>query len=117
MTRQVKGMLRMMFIGGLLSPKGWILRAGLLLAIFGILHLLGWRDDTRIISGTSLDGHATIIHGLLYGLAYFAAMLVCPILILAAGLYALLMRFVPSMKSSICTETAPTNIPSSEPQV
>ena len=66
----------------------------LLLALFAMFHLLGWRDDTAIISGTSTspNANATAIRGVLYALTYFLAVIVSPILILAAGINAMLRR-------------------------
>ena len=61
--------------------------AVLLLTVFGLFHLLGWRDDTAIISGTFDDHNArlTAIKGVLYAASYFAAVVVSPIMILAAA--------------------------------
>lgn len=99
MKTRIRRLAAGIFCGGLLSPRGWLLRAAALLALFGAMHLLGWRDDTRILSGTATPGvagaGASILRGIAYGLAYFAAVLVCPILILAAGAYALLARVLP----------------------
>jgi Zn-dependent protease with chaperone function len=79
-------------------PGAWLGWAALLLAIFGLLHLLGWRDDTSILSGTLAPGggDAMIVRGVLYVIAWFAATLVSPILILAAILYAVLERLMPA---------------------
>jgi hypothetical protein len=95
MSGRCARILRMSLFGGLLSPLGWVLRAGMVLAAFTVFHVLGWRDDMRIISGTSLPASAAdavVIRGLLYGASYFAAVVLCPILILAAGIPALLLR-------------------------
>ena len=65
------------------------LRVALLfLALFGVFHLSGWREDTSILSGTFRDHNACLAaaRGVLYALSYFAAVVVSPILILAAGL-------------------------------
>jgi hypothetical protein len=71
--------------------------AVLFVAMFGVFHLLGWRDDTAIISGTyaSPGGNPTMaaVRGVLYGLAYFAAVIASPILILATGIHAVLRRW------------------------
>ena len=72
----------------------WLAIAFLLLAVFGALHLLGWRDDTAIISGTAANPNSTL-RGLLYGMSYFLAVRVSPILILGAGISAALRRAAP----------------------
>jgi len=76
------------------TPLGWTACALALLALFGLFHLLGWRDDTAIISGTLSTNHpdATIARGLLYGLSYFAATIASPILFIAAAIHALMTR-------------------------
>jgi hypothetical protein len=91
MNPRLKSVMHALFCGSLLSPVGWALRAGVLLAIFAAVHLLGWRDATCIISGTAPDS-TTALHGILYALAYFSAVILCPILILAAVLCALFRR-------------------------
>lgn len=79
--------------------------AVLFVALFGVFHLLGWRDDTAIISGTyaSPDSNPTAaaVRGMLYGLSYFAAIVVSPILILAAGINAVLRRWI---KTKVVTQ-------------
>ena len=68
----------------------------LVLALFGLFHLLGWRDDTAIISGTSTSANTNTaaVRGVLYGLTYFLAVIVSPILILAVGINTVLRRWV-----------------------
>jgi hypothetical protein len=79
-----------LFVGGMTTPRGWALRAVLILITLAALHVLGWREDTRIISGTAapkdLAGELAAMRGVVYGLVYFAGMIVAPILILAAGI-------------------------------
>ena len=68
----------------------------LLAAVFGVFHLLGWRDDTAILSGT-FDGHdarLAALRGMLYATFYFAAVVASPVLILAAGLELVLSRLL-----------------------
>jgi len=78
------------FLGGITTPRGWIIRAVLILVVLLTLHLLGWRDDTRIISGTGaprdLAGELAALRGVVYGFVYFAGVIVAPILILGAGI-------------------------------
>jgi hypothetical protein len=93
-----------------LSRRATFLGAAVLfVAVFGVFHLLGWRDDTAIISGTyALPGAnptAAAVRGMLYGLSYFAAIVVSPILILAAGINAVLRRWT---KAKIVTHASPS---------
>ncbi|MEX0775426.1 MAG: hypothetical protein WD042_06895 [Phycisphaeraceae bacterium] len=94
MTKRIWSIARLFLWGGLLSAPPWVARAVLLLAIFALLHLLGWRADTAIISGTlpapGVAGELAILRGLLYVLSYFAAVLVAPILLIAAVLLTLM---------------------------
>ena len=86
--------LRPLLASSLFSPRGLLARAAVLLAVFGLFHLLGWRDDTRIFSGTSLPYTPAVVCGVLYAAAYFSAVILCPIMILAAGINAVLLRFL-----------------------
>jgi hypothetical protein len=72
----------------LLTPRGLLERALLVAVAFGAVHGLGWREETRFLSGT--PGNA--IEGVLYLLAYFGFVLVLPTLVLAASILALLDR-------------------------
>jgi hypothetical protein len=66
-------------------PLIWLATAVALAIVFGVFHLLGWRDDTRIISGTvAASGDDAILRGTGYAAAYFAAVLLSPILALGA---------------------------------
>jgi hypothetical protein len=75
---------------GWLTPRGWLVRAAIIIFAWALMHLLGWRDDTRIISGTSLPndfaGAVGASRGVAYLLAYFAAVVVAPILVIGAGI-------------------------------
>ena len=72
----------------------WVSTAILLVIFLAVLHLLGWRDDTAFLSGTPTSGNvrAAALRGVVYVLAYFSAVIVSPILIIAAGINALLGR-------------------------
>jgi hypothetical protein len=87
------------FLSHLLFRRVSLIGTAILFGVlFAVFHLLGWRDDTAIISGTSLspDTKFAVIRGMLYGLTYFLAVIVSPILIIAAGINALLRRWVPA---------------------
>jgi len=74
----------------LLSPRGLLLRALVLLAVFALLHLAGARDYTSIFSGTSPTGDppggAASLLGLLYAGFYLGSLVLAPIMILGAAL-------------------------------
>jgi hypothetical protein len=72
-----------------LSPRA-LLRLGLtLVAFFLALHLAGLRESTTFLSGTP-GGSAYA--GVLYTLAWFAAVLVAPPLVIAAAILAVATR-------------------------
>jgi hypothetical protein len=81
----------------LFSPIGFVVRAAVLLVAFGVAHLAGGRDCTSILCGTSPTGNLmdryAFVFGLIYVLLYFAAVLVVPILLIAAALLSLLTRW------------------------
>lgn len=81
---------RRLLVGGMTTPRGWIVRAWLILITLLVLHLLGWREETRIISGTGapkdLAGELAALRGVIYGFVYFLGVIVAPILILGAAI-------------------------------
>jgi hypothetical protein len=81
----------------------WILSPGFFLAgavvftlAFAVVALAGWREHTTFLSGTAItvqsEYASSVLRGLLYLLAYFCAVLIAPILVLGAGILALLCR-------------------------
>jgi hypothetical protein len=89
-------MIRRIWSAPMLSPTGLLLRAGLLALVYLALHLAGWREYTSILCGTSPTGNLADRHaalcGLIYVLLHFTVVVGCPILVLAAGLLALVNR-------------------------
>jgi hypothetical protein len=77
--------------GSLLNPASWIGWALVLIGAWLLGHVLGWRADTAIISGTvdpaRGDTQWIMIRGMFYALAYFGAVVVSPVLLLAAGIH------------------------------
>ena len=73
-----------------LSPKDLLQRAALILMLFAIAHLAGLREFTTIISGTlaepSLGVEMCALLGFGYMALYFGAVVLVPILVIAAGL-------------------------------
>jgi hypothetical protein len=81
--------LKWFFWGSLCTPRGLIVRAIYLVLLFGIVHLLGLREYTTFLSGTvarQTSLTTTAILGSVYALSYLAAILIAPILVMAAGL-------------------------------
>jgi hypothetical protein len=79
--------------GPRLSPHGLLSCAAILTLTFMFMHLLGLREYTTIISGTSPTGDpqdwfAALI-GVFYILFYLAFTMLVPLLLIAAGLLAL----------------------------
>jgi hypothetical protein len=70
------------------SPKDFIRHAVLILFVFGVAHLFGLREYTCFLNGTAgsveLGHELSTLLGLTYLILYFAAVLLVPILILAA---------------------------------
>lgn len=80
-------------IGEILSPKGLVVRAGVLTAIFIVCHLLGLREFTTVLCGTypsaGIMSECLVFLGLIYVLLYLAFTVVVPIFLIAAGLLAI----------------------------
>jgi hypothetical protein len=74
----------------MLSPVGFVATALLIALVFAIVHVLGWREHTTFLSGTPVSAGAgadqSEVLGTAYIAAYLAFVLLCPILLLAAGL-------------------------------
>lgn len=81
------------------SPRGFLLRAGLIALLFLLLHAGGLRGCTTFLSGTlpapGIRGEILALLGICYAVAWFAFVLASPVLVLAAGLFALLDRLLP----------------------
>ena len=81
-----------------ISPAGFLACAAAPAAVFAILHLAGLRMYAGVLSGTdvteglSRDGGAT--RGGIYVLAYFGCVVVAPILVIAAAIFAGLNRII-----------------------
>ena len=89
---------RGLFGGTSLSPRGFLLDAAMMALVFLLCHLMGLREHTTILSGTSATGDlrdaVALGFGLVYVLFYFAFVIVVPILVIASGVFlALQLRF------------------------
>lgn len=72
------------------TPRGLALRAGLLVALFGALHLCGLRDHVGFLCGSfaagSVPREAQAALGVAYLFFWLAATVAAPILAVTAGL-------------------------------
>jgi hypothetical protein len=75
------------------SPRGFLLRAGVIGAAFLALHLAGLRDYASVLNGTvgpaSTGWKTSAFLGVAYLVVYMALVILAPILILAAGILSL----------------------------
>ncbi len=68
-----------------MKARSLLVMAVLLVLFLGFVHALGLREEVSVLSGTSPPGeHASALLGVIYALSWFAAVIVAPILALAA---------------------------------
>lgn len=79
-----------------LSTPGGFLRIAILVAVaYLACHWLGWRVYASFLSGTGAtgeDGKLPLVLGAVYVVAYMGFVLATPILVLAAGIFAVLLH-------------------------
>ncbi len=79
--------------GQVFSPEGFVVRAVAIAVLFLVCHLLGLRQYTTIASGSappSLGSESVgAALGVIYIAAYFGFVVLAPILLIGAGLFAL----------------------------
>ena len=79
--------------GQLFSPSGFALRAVAIIALFLVCHALGLRQYTTIASGSAAPALGSESVGaalaVVYIACYLGLVIVAPVLLLAAGLFAL----------------------------
>jgi hypothetical protein len=96
---KAKGKLKEWIHAEFLSPRWLLLRAALIAFGFGLCELAGLREHTTFLSGTvaSMEnaGHASVLGGVTYIVAYLGAVVLAPILLIAAALLALWNRWAP----------------------
>ncbi len=93
----MKGRLsRALWGAGWFSPRSLLFMALCGSLLFGLVHLLGWRECTCFLSGTSVDGGAlgndTVVRGATYVALYLLFIAVVPVLTIAAGLQTVALR-------------------------
>lgn len=73
-----------------LTPKALLVRAAIMVVAFLLAHVLGLREYTSILCGTSPSGEVadrvSTLKGAIYGVLYFLAVLAAPISVIAAGI-------------------------------
>ncbi len=73
------------------SPGSFVLCAATSAVVYLVLHLLGWRASTSIFCGTLPEGrNAQVLQSfqaVMYVLFHMATVVVAPILVLAAGVF------------------------------
>jgi len=71
-----------------LSPRGLLVRAAVLVMVFAVLHLCGLREYTMLITGTTPDGRpanpVSMALAIMYMLAHLGTVVFAPVLALAA---------------------------------
>ena len=91
--------------GEFLSAKYFLIRAGVLVVLFLIVQLAGLREHTSFLSGTpaapglSVEESATL--GVTYIVFYLGAVVIAPILALAAAMLTIWQRVTLSNDSTI----------------
>ena len=75
-----------------ISPWGLVAVAACVAMAYGVAHVLGWREYVSSVFATSAGPNSHIIMGLLYAITYFGFVLLAPLLVLAAVLFAILSR-------------------------
>jgi len=74
---------RWLWPGKLLTPRGLLLRAVVLVLLFAVAHLAGLREHTGVFSGGAVGALPAAL-GATYAVLYLAAVVVAPVLVLAA---------------------------------
>ncbi len=73
-------------------PARMLIGAAFISAAYFIFHLLGWRQHVSAAYATSAGTNAALLMGAAYAVSYFATVFMGPVLVLAAGIYAVLAR-------------------------
>ena len=80
------------FKAKLFSGWGFLSRGLLIIAVFLLLHLLGLREYTSFISGTTSGGWGDLL-GITYFILYSLAVFLAPVLIIATVFMKILSSF------------------------
>lgn len=78
-----------LFRAGTLTPAGLCVWAGLAAFVLGAVHLMGWREQVTVLSGTLPAGTILVaaqFKAMVYLVAWFGTVVAAPVLLFAAGL-------------------------------
>lgn len=85
------------------SAKDFVRHGMLILLVFAVIHLLGLREYTSVLNGTTgavdMNPENAALLGIIYVLFYLAAILLAPIFFIAGGLLAAWERFQASRQT------------------
>jgi predicted CDP-diglyceride synthetase/phosphatidate cytidylyltransferase len=99
------GLFRRIWSAGMFSPTAFVTRAVIITFFFGISELLGLREYTTFLSGTSanlnLSWQTAATFGLIHLLLYLGFILLVPIFLIAAALLTAWNRRVGLARSEI----------------
>ena len=76
----------------LVSPLGLVVVAVFIAMIYGVEHILGWREYVSFVFASHTGRSIHTMMGMLYAIAYFGFVLVAPLLAIAAVIFAILLR-------------------------
>jgi hypothetical protein len=82
-------------------PMWWIMLASAIALVFAACHLAGLREDVSMVFGTG--EHATTagaLGGAAYATFYLSTVIICPILVIGAGIRAIMTRLLDRQKPS-----------------
>jgi hypothetical protein len=114
-VKTVFGFLRHLWQASAFSPTAFVARAVLITALFCVSELLGLREYTTFLSGTSanlnVSWQTAATLGLIHLLLYVGFILLVPIFLIAAGLLAAWNRWgsrpaIPNREHQVCSETS-----------
>jgi len=87
-----------------LSPKDLVQRAAVFCVAFAIAHLLGWRDFTSFVNGTTgsveMSFEQAAARGVVYLILYLAVVVLVPIFLIAAAISKLLLKRFPDRQQT-----------------
>ncbi len=93
MSEGPKGGWRALMRFELLSPRGFLTTAAMLAVLFGICHVAGLREYASVLCGQLPEGNELAVpFGAIYVLFYFAFVLLAPVLVLGAAVFAALLH-------------------------
>jgi hypothetical protein len=98
-------------MGEFFTAKYFLIRAGAIVVLFLVVHLAGLREYTTFLSGTLANPEVSFrlsaFYGMTYIVLYLGAVVVGPILVLAAGLLVLRKRLVKTSDKSLSNSPLP----------